>query len=75
MAHQDGGRRRANLVGCLEFAGSNPPLQLFQLALHTIHGLDALCSLEFQTFIGVNDEHANTRVIGGDFLDQGFRRG
>src|SRR5947209_2590653 len=70
MAGQDDTSRSADLFSRCEPARGNSPLELLKLAAHAIHCFDALCPLERQALIGVNDKHTDTGSGSGNFLNQ-----
>ena len=70
MTSQDGGGSGADLLGRFQLSAGDAARQLVELAPHAIHGLDALRLLERQALLGMNDKHADTGFVRGDFLNQ-----
>jgi len=74
IASEDLGSGRAGLLGSLELAVGDTPLQLFQSRAHAVHRLDALGALERQALFGVYDEYPHARLVRGHLLNQRLGR-
>src|SRR6201982_4270368 len=70
IAGQDGCGVGTNLFGRFETATGNTPLQRFHFSPDAVLRLGPLCPLESQALIGVDDEHAHARMVGGNLLNQ-----
>ena len=65
---------RSDLLGLLQGAASHTLLELLQFLTCSLHCLFALPLLVGAALVGVDDDHADCGIAGGDFLGAGARR-